>query len=504
MTPTFTQALLLGADRLSSAPPPPHAALETVWDRLDWAGAKDAALLEASALAGSARIAGAVATGPIPAVDAAPAESRPAAPTRAIEVLRRLLIDEGRMLLPEWIEACDRSGARVPPLFLPALFATVTAPEERAVLLRVIGNRGPWLARQNPAWAWVIAAAPQPDPGRWETGTAEERLACLRDLRRGDPAQASALAARTWSDDPPEFRLQVLAELKPTFSLADEPLLTRALGDRRKEVRLAAQAGLAALPESAFARRQLDRAEPLLGLSRGLLGRKLEVVLPAAFDAAWKADAIEEKPPAGLGEKAHWAQQVLGLVPASRWIRKFGIAPAELVALAAKSSDWGDLLLGAWFRAACVHRDSALAAALLKPLLAHPKALPPGTQPEGAITALLAACDDATRWQLAAAEPEVAWLALPWLAGSAPEPAGRALFAHLWPALREGYNPGGAASAVLAARRAPAGLRDEAVRRLARDEGLSKPAEAFLQALDLRAELHAAFSRTPSLPPRTP
>jgi hypothetical protein len=37
-------------------------------------------------------------------------------------------------------------------------------------------------------------------------------------------------------------------------------------------------------------------------------------------------------------------------------------------------------------------------------------------------------------------------------------------------------------------------LRDEAARLLERDNGLSKPAEHFLQALDLRAAMHAAFA----------
>ena len=43
------------------------------------------------------------------------------------------------------------------------------------------------------------------------------------------------------------------------------------------------------------------RAEALLTFHRGFLSKKLEITLPAEFDAAWTADGLEEKPPAGVG-----------------------------------------------------------------------------------------------------------------------------------------------------------------------------------------------------------
>jgi hypothetical protein len=70
----------------------------------------------------------------------------------------------------------------------------------------------------------------------------------------------------------------------------------------------------------------------------------------------------------------------------------------------------------------------------------------------------------------------------------------RALLHQIAPALRDGFNPGGSPVAVVAARLMPPSLRDEAVKLLTRDDHLSKPAEAFVQALDLRSALHAAFS----------
>ena len=500
--PTFTQAILLGAERLVTAPTVPHAALGAAWDQLDWVGAKETALLEASALLGAARCAGALAEGPLPASDPAPADSLPLAPPRAIAVLRQLLAAESRPLLPEWIERCTQHGARIPPFFLRTLFELTAGEGERALLLRAIGERGRWLARQNPDWAWVQAAEPVPGEELWDTGTADERIACLWHWRRHEPARATALLEKTWDDEAPEFRTRALETLRTALAPTDEPLLTRALADRRKDVRSTAQTLLASLPDSGFALRLRTRAGQVLTLHRGLLGRKLEVTLPPAFDTAWRSDAIEEKPPAGVGEKAHWAGQILRLVPVRHWTEKFNLDPPALIGLAAKSSDWADLLLGAWFRAACLHRDSAAAAALIRPLLAHPKALPPGTQAAGAMAALLGACHEADRWRIVTTEPDFAWTALPLLSGTPSAAEGRALFEQLRPALRDGTSPGGSPTATLAARRIPPVLRAEAARLLARENGLSKPAEAFLQALELRAELHAAFpNATPPPPP---
>jgi hypothetical protein len=492
--PTLIQALQLGSERLTAAPAAPHPTLEPAWRALDWAGAKETALLDALALVGTARIAGAL-TGPsLAPVEPAAEEARPIAPASAAALLPPLLDDEGRALLPEWLALCANRGWLVPPLLLPRLLSEVKHEEERAQLVRVMGERGGWLARQNPAWAWVHAATPQPDVALWDVGTEDERIGCLRSLRANDPAKARELVVRTWTDDPPEFRARALDELRVGLSVADEPFLTKALADRRKDVRTTAQSFLARLPGGGLAGRMRERAERLVAVQRGLLGKKIEVNLPAAFDAAWKSDGIEEKPPAGVGEKAHWTMQILALVPVRYWADKLGVAPAALIELARKSSDWGDLLLGAWYRAATLHGEAEACSALLKPVMAEPKFLPPGVNQSAAIQALLSCCDDAARWYHVGEDASVAWSALHILRGTPTLAQARALLHQIAPALRDGFNPGGSPAAVVAARLMPPSLRDEAVKLLTRDDHLSKPAEAFVQALDLRRALHAAFS----------
>jgi hypothetical protein len=496
MKPTFEQMLLLGTERLNDVPAAVHPLLEVAWRQLDWAASKETAFLEASALAGAAISAGASTQAISTATTLAADETHMEAPAPAIALLQRLLTDEWRSLLPEWLELCASRRFIVPPFFLPPLLQAGGDDPHRDLLGRVVGRRGLWLAKQNSDWAWLHRSSPADplDNALWETGAPDERIAWLEQTRRNDPADARAALEKTWADEAPDFRLRALTTLSTRLSPADEPFLAQLLKERRKDVRQTAQSLLAALPESGLALRMRERADRLLVLQRSFLSKKIEVTLPASFDASWQSDAIDEKPPAGMGEKAFWARQILGLVPVSHWAKTWGLDTHRVIELATNSSDWADLLLGAWFRSAALHRDAGVSAAIFPALLAHPQALPQGTPAPAAVAALLPLCDPGERWKLAASNPEIAWHALPHLEGEPALSDARAVFAQLAKTLRDGYSPGGTPGAVLAARRMPVSLRDEASVALMRENGLSKPAEAFLQALELRTALHTAFS----------
>jgi hypothetical protein len=329
----------------------------------------------------------------------------------------------------------------------------------------------------------------------WETGTPAQRLACLAGARHFDPAAARGWLEGTWADEAPEFRAAALAALATGLSLDDEPLLTRCLADRRRETRQQAQTLLARLPASGLAQRMRARAEAILTLKRGLLARQLDVALPASFDPAWKADGLEEKSPAGTGEKAFWVRQILALVPIRHWQEKFSLAAADLVT-AAHKGEWSELLVGAWLRALELGAEPGLAAALFEPVLVAPKSPTAGTQAMETVGRLFTACTEAERWSLAAkfgGKRLLVWWCVPHLREAPSRAEERAVLLHLAPTLRDGTAPGGTPTAVAAARAFSPVLRDEAARLLTRDNGLSKPAEHFLQALDLRAAMHAAF-----------
>jgi hypothetical protein len=117
-------------------------------------------------------------------------------------------------------------------------------------------------------------------------------------------------------------------------------------------VRVAAQALLARLPESAYVRRMTERADAMIDLRGGL-----DVRPPNAVDDSAERDGILRKPPAGVGAKEYWLIACLGSVPPSHWCARFSANPDALVA-AAESSDWGAAVCEGWTRAALTNRDA--------------------------------------------------------------------------------------------------------------------------------------------------
>jgi hypothetical protein len=110
----------------------------------------------------------------------------------------------------------------------------------------------------------------------------------------------------------------------------------------------------------------LERARPLLSFKLNRLRRKvIEITLPESCDKKMQRDGIEPKPNLpGVGEKAWWAQQMLGLIPPGVWARESGWTINELIEVA-KRSDWKGVLLDGWSQAAWLHRDAEWAEALL-------------------------------------------------------------------------------------------------------------------------------------------
>lgn len=498
---TLQQLLLLGTERVASPPTAPHPSLESAWSTLDWTHAKEIATLEAAVLAGTAGLAGQLSSPAPAAIPPAPADATPEAGRPAAHLLSQLLEGDFRGLLTEWLELCAQHHRRVPAYFLPRLLGIVSTAE-RPLLATVAGARGRWLAAQNPLWSWLTQTSEAElslsvASSQWETGTDTERLAALHALRKADPTAGRGLLEKSWSQDPPAFRETALGELSVGLSSADEAFLETCLRDRRREIRQQAQVLLCRLPGSGFVRRMTERATRLLVFKKSFLSKKLEVVLPSAFEAEWKLDGIEEKPPVGTGEKTFWTRQILECVEIEAWKERLSLTTDALVGLAV-SSEWSDLLLGAWYQTLRFTPDAELAETLFQSIVHRPSCLPTGVHLSEAVATLLGFCPPEVRWKLAeknANDTAVLWASLPQLT----VPSGQAdhataILRALAPALRDGLVPGGSPQTLLAARCLPISLRGEAERLLQREQGLTKTAETFLRALELRAQLHTSFS----------
>jgi hypothetical protein len=361
-------------------------------------------LLHLAAVASRARRAGYVpaAGGDLSAPPAVSPDERPPASRAARQRLAELLAAERTDLVIEWVRLLARTGRRPPDALVPALLGKATYHAElRDVLRPVLGPLAGWLAVANPAWNWAgAAAAPPPGQGDWTTAGRQARLDLLEQARRRDPATGRDLVGQTWATDSHQDRAAFVAALAVGLSADDEPLLDRALADRRGEVRRAAAGLLARLPGSAYCGRAVSRAAGAVRVSVGASGPALEVTPPGEATAEMIADTLDASPPRGTGLQAWLLRQVVAAVPAAWWAEPAGLSPAGLspagrgpaglLALAAETQ-WAWSLQEGWADAAIRDSHGPWLAALLE----GPSG--PGAQrPHSLLTAMVAG--DRDRW----------------------------------------------------------------------------------------------------------
>jgi hypothetical protein len=293
-----------------------------------------------------------------------PVDPRPRCGARAAWHLRSMLAGSFGAVLPEWLAAIAAAGQRVPEELVPPLLKSA-ARQHGELVLQAVGPLATWLD--------MPIGQLKPLPGTvavdWETATVQERVALLDDLRRRDAAAAIEKIESTWAVDKADHRKEFVRTLQHGLGLADEPFLERTLEDKSVVVRRVAADLLARIPASALVQRVASTAKDcVVVVKKGmLLNRKnaLEVRLLAELPPALVRDGVEAKgAPQGIGERAWWTQQAIGLAPpslCSEWLN----LSAESLVEAAGNGDDAKLLMTAWAHAALRHRDVAWARALL-------------------------------------------------------------------------------------------------------------------------------------------
>jgi hypothetical protein len=359
---SLVTAALVGTGRTQ---PPPLPELGT---RARDDATAEVALLDAAAIGGVLRAAGRPTPGGADPGGACPPDVAPAAPERAVQILQ-LTLDQPPVsrelqgaLLAHVFRRASEHGRRLPHELLPIALGTATVrPELRAPLMRVLDERGRWLAARRPEWTWVHAEGRDEaltDDG-WLHLPATEQPAGLRRIRAVDPARGLALAEQALPSLGAKQRAALLESLSVGLGAADEPLLEVALDDRAATVRSAACALLDGLPGSERAGRMATRLRPALSVG-GLLRKSLTVAaLPEPDDTA-RRDGIGDAPSGALRQAWYLEQMVAG-APLSVLTEVTGTDPAGVLGLDREGALWPGLL-----RAVTTRRDSAWARGMLE------------------------------------------------------------------------------------------------------------------------------------------
>jgi hypothetical protein len=382
---------LAGTARGGNGPPSAGTPADELAARLPALGAERRLLLMAGARAIYRQAGGAAQQG-IVAPEPAPAERLPACSPGAAQLIAAMLDGTQADLLPEALERLRLAGQRLPATLLPAALAAGTRTKDlRPLLLPALGERGRWLARQNPGWQWTAQVmldiaddSGVPDLAdaetTWQEGSPGERLTVLKQVRRVDPARGREWLEAVWRGEKADFRAEAIQVLAHGLSPNDEPFLEAALADRGQAVRAQATTLLARLPDSALTARMRERADAVLAytppppagrlqsLFRSAVGKaaptgQLTVSLPVKLEDSWQRDGIAARPPSQVGERAWWLIGVLERVPPAHWTARFAAPPADLIA-AALENEWGRAVIEGWSRAAGAAQDAEWVRAL--------------------------------------------------------------------------------------------------------------------------------------------
>ena len=291
----------------------------------------------------------------------APAETRPCISSRMSEIILYFLKE--RLEQPHvplhFLHQIHDAGLRLTYESLPVCLQYFSQRRQfkesgRETILAVLGERGRWLAAQNEDWHWASGAVIDEKSlsGHdlellWNEGHFQSRVKALRQWRENDPAQAREQLAASWKNEKPEHRETFLDVLKVRLNTDDVPFLESVLSDRSKSVRQSAATYLTQLPDSDYAQRTVQRAESIL--KPGTQSKTLQIEPPVAFTKEMKADAIEEKPPRGVGEKSWWVAELLRRVPLTHWETRFQLSPTAILAALAKDDYYSSFLYAATY-----------------------------------------------------------------------------------------------------------------------------------------------------------
>ncbi len=346
----ITNTALIGSERKPLSLKPSADRIGRLLAQLD-RNDREGALLGAAAIVSLYERAGSLPpkdTRPLP--EACEVDDAPRCGERAAIHLAIMLGGEYQELLPEWLAKVAASGRRAPEELSPPLLELGhVKPEFYEFITPPLGRRGQWLAAHNPDWQYAVSSD---EETFWENNKLSHRREFLKVLRKQDPARARALLSKVWEQESPKDRAEYLRLFIHGLSFDDEPLLERALDSQWSLVREPAASLLAALPDSAFVGRMIERARQFVSFRQTKRGKvEIEITLPSERDAGMVRDSITKTTFSQPGERAGWLQQILSTLPLSYWREWMRKTPQELLMIA-KQSEWKDILLNAWRQAA--------------------------------------------------------------------------------------------------------------------------------------------------------
>lgn len=177
---------------------------------------------------------------------------------RVIESI--LMAPTFHVLLTELASILLVQSVTLPSHLLPLILQTKDKTLQE-LMKPLLGERGRWLAQQNPEWAWAIELANESREEllkAWHESKSTDRLAAIARLHRDFAEDARELLCQTLTNERADFRSKVMAALADQLSIDDHNWLLPLLTDRSSQVRRQAEYLLLKEPQSAWCRELAD------------------------------------------------------------------------------------------------------------------------------------------------------------------------------------------------------------------------------------------------------
>lgn len=300
------------------------------------------------------------------ALESAPAhDSLPTSNTTVNTLLRTALQTRQLPLLLEIFQRMQQYNQILSAdLLVDCLTLAEAHPLLQSTIAGTLGNRGHWLAQQNPAWQF----ATQPD---WHQLQGEQLLIHLRILRDTAPDSFLQTVETLWPSLAAKDRQKLLTLFESALQPEAHAFLFRCRQDRSQAVRQQTTRLLIQLQDTSLLEQVNATINAHVRLTSGGLLRRtqLEIDLPDAFVKAWEGAGIQQnlehiEPIGKVGRKSSWLHQWLALLPSQRLLTALNTDAEAYLKLAAKH-DHATILLSAWANAALLHDDADALRALL-------------------------------------------------------------------------------------------------------------------------------------------
>jgi hypothetical protein len=264
-------------------------------------------------------------------------------------------------ILTELLQLLGKAQQTVPADFLPLLLNKCKRYEDLySLLLPILGSRGQWLLRQNPAWEYATGSMdnnlelPQIQK-TWEIGISDDRAIALRQWRQLDPKQARQALMNSWKKEKATDRATWLEILETGLSLDDEEFLEQALVNKREDIRDVAITLLSQIP-SQYCQKLTKMAQECLIIKESGGQYEITVQLPQEDSKEWQIaeiskTLINENSINGLSVAECYVIQALSVASLDIWP-----GDVQRLVLAMTEAKRSIVVITGWARAACSQR----------------------------------------------------------------------------------------------------------------------------------------------------